>query len=48
MRDLILSRATDTNDNYTAMCVVIIDQRDGDETTVILPGGQPLQVSDVR
>lgn len=38
MRDLIVSRATDTNANYTAMCVVIVDPRDSDETTVILPG----------
>lgn len=38
MRDMIVSRATDTNDNYTAMCVVIVDPRDSDETTVILPG----------
>lgn len=38
MRDMIVNRSTNTNDSYTAMCVVIVAPHNSDETTVMLPG----------
>ncbi|MBL0283847.1 MAG: serine/threonine-protein phosphatase [Zoogloea sp.] len=36
MGELIRSRAPESNDNYTAVCVSMIDEPDADETTVII------------
>lgn len=36
MGELIRSRAPAENDNYTAVCVRMADEPDGDETTVNL------------
>lgn len=43
MSELIRSRASESNDNFTAVCVSMIEEPDADETTVIIPSKRRLE-----